>query len=410
MRAIIVGAGIVGVTIAHALLDAGYAVDLVDGDGIAAGASRGNAGWIAHTDIMPLASPKVWRNLPRWLADPLGPLTIRPAYLPRLLPWLARFIAAGRPAAVERGISALSALNGLALPAWERRLEALGLVHYLRRQGILSVWSDAGAFRIFGALACRQRELGIAVDVLDVVAVRDLEPVLGPCVVGGALYPAGCHVSDPAEFTLALGSAALARGARLVRCRGSAIEPGDGVATLVLADGSRLAADRVVVAAGAWSRPFAACLGEAIPLDTERGYNVTLPRGSLGLSRPVKFEDEGFVTSPLETGDRVGGAVEFGGLIAPPNFARVDAMLVKLRRFLPSLGTAKGPRWMGFRPSMPDSLPVISISGRSERVLYAFGHGHYGLTQAAATAEVVAALVCGRPAPIDAAPYCAGRF
>ncbi|MDB5562048.1 MAG: amino acid oxidase, partial [Hyphomicrobiales bacterium] len=151
-------------------------------------------------------------------------------------------------------------------------------------------------------------------------------------------------------------------------------------------------------------------LGDAVPLDTERGYNVTFAPGTLGLTRPVMYEGHGFVSTPLDSGDRVGGSVEFAGLEAEPNFARVDAILTRLRRFLPELQADAGPRWMGFRPSLPDSLPVIGPSAKGAHVIYAFGHGHHGLTQAAATAEIVAALVADREPAFDIAAYSARRF
>jgi D-amino-acid dehydrogenase len=179
---------------------------------------------------------------------------------------------------------------------------------------------------------------------------------------------------------------------------------------LRFADGTSAQPDLVIVAAGAWSKPLAAAMGDKVPLDTERGYNITFPSGRLGLTCPVVFEGEGFVATPLDTGDRVGGAVEFAGLSAPPNMARVDAILTRLKRFLPELDASGGERWMGFRPSLPDSLPVIGRSAATPRVLYAFGHGHYGLTQAAATAELVAAMAAGEAAPIDPAPFRPDRF
>ncbi|WP_018181127.1 NAD(P)/FAD-dependent oxidoreductase [Kaistia granuli] len=410
MRVGIIGAGIVGVATAHALLDEGHEVDLIDREGIAAGTSAGNAGWIAHLDILPLASPKVWRNLPRWAFDPLGPLAIRPAYLPALLPWLARFVAASQPSRIEASIRAIATLNGRALAAWETRLASLGLGNHLRDRGLLSVWADERAFRAAGELIERQRALGIPVETLDARSLRALEPALGPRAVAGALYPSGRHVSDPLQFTRALGEAALQRGAHLrkfeiigVSGRGGEIAIRTSFDTLALYD-------RVVIATGAWSKPLAAALGDAIPLDTERGYNVTLPSGRLGLTRPVMFEGEGFVTTPLDSGDRVGGSVEFAGLEAAPNFKRVDAILGRLRRFLPEADLTGGDRWMGFRPSIPDSLPVIGTASGDPRVVYAFGHAHHGLTQAAATAELVAALIADRRPPIDLAPYSPQRF
>ncbi|GFZ81104.1 D-amino-acid dehydrogenase [Elstera cyanobacteriorum] len=411
MRIMIIGAGIIGVTAAHALLDAGCEVTLVDPGGIAAGASQGNAGWIAHVDILPLASPKAWRNLPRWLMDPLGPLAIRPAYLPTLAPWLLRFLAASRPHRVEASTRALADLNGQALRAWEDRLAGLGLGHHLRPRGFLTVWDNPALTPTMAALAKTQGGYGIPSQVLDRSGVTALEPVLEDgASAGGIWYPTGCHVSDPAVLTRALGTAALERGARLVQAEVRGLSDDGSRASVVLASGEILVADAAILAAGAWAKPLAAQVGDAVPLDTERGYNVTLPSGSLGLTRPVIFEGHGFVISPLDSGDRLGGAVEFAGLKAEPNYARVDALIARARRFVPNGRFDGGTRWMGFRPSIPDSLPVIGPSRTARRVFHAFGHGHYGLTQAAITAEILAAQVLGRPTPLNAAPFSAQRF
>lgn len=411
MKVTIIGAGIVGVTIAQALLDAGCTVTLVDQGGIAAGASQGNAGWIAHVDILPLAAPKAWRNLPRWLLDPLGPLTIRPAYLPGLVPWLLRFLAASRPVAVAHSSQALTKLNKQALRAWENRLTSLALGHHLRPRGFLTVWDRPAVTLAMRALAQRQQDWGIPAQTLSREEVAALEPALAAGrAIGGLWYPTGAHVADPARLTQALGEIALQRGARLVQAAAQHLVEADDGVSVALSTGETLFADRVVLAAGAWAKPLAAQVGDQVPLDTERGYNVTLPSGSLGLTRPVLFEGHGFVISPLDTGDRLGGAVEFAGLAAAPNYARVDALIARARPFLPDGRFDGGARWMGFRPSLPDSLPVIGPSRASRRVLHAFGHGHYGLTQAAITADIIAALLLGRPLPLDARDFSAQRF
>lgn len=410
MRIGIIGAGIVGVCVAHALLDEGHDVEWLDARGIGNGTSFGHAGWVAHLDILPLASPRVWRNLPRWAFDPLGPLAIRPRYLPQLLPWLARFVAASRPGRIEESTRAISALNGRALGAWQRRLAAAGLSDLLRPRGLLSVWASPAGWRAAAPLLQRQREVGVEVQALDPADIRALEPALGPSVVAGALYPAGCHISDPKQFVDALAAVALSRGARFVPVAVEALLPEADRVELKTRDGQLRGYDRVVLAAGAWSKPLAASAGDAVPLDTERGYNVTLPPGRLGLTRPVMYEGLGFVTTPLDTGDRVGGSVEFAGLDAAPNFRRVDAILGRLRKFLPDADLTGGTRWMGFRPSTPDSLPVIGAATRDRRIVYAFGHAHHGLTQAAVTAEIVADLLADRPTSIDPAPYSPRRF
>ena len=412
MHIAIVGAGIVGIQTAHALLDDGHAVTLIDPDGLGQRTSHGNAGGIVHTDILPLASPKVWREIPRWLVDPLGPFAIRPTYLLSILPWLLRFVRASTPAQVERSTLALIGLNGSSLAAWERRLRKLGLEQkHLRRLGYACIFAEQRQFDAALPTLRRQEKLGYQLELLsDHAAVKRLEPALGPAAVAGVNYPAGVSVDDPASVTLALGDAALARGARLVRDQVVSVMPtATGVET-GLSSAQTIASDMAVVAAGAWSRPLCKLLDDDVPLDTERGYNLTLPKGSLGLSRMILFEGQGFVITPLDIGDRIGGAVEFGGLSLPPNYKRVDAMVGRAKRFLPDARFEGGTRWMGFRPSLPDTLPVISPASKSDRIIYAFGHAHHGLTQSAITGEIVGALVGRRPPPLDIDPFDVRRF
>jgi len=175
-------------------------------------------------------------------------------------------------------------------------------------------------------------------------------------------------------------------------------------------DGRSVVARCVILAAGAWSHRLARTLGERIPLETERGYNTTLPVGAFDLKRQLTFGGHGFVVTPLDCGVRVGGAVELAGLDAPPNYARAATMLAKAKRFMPGLRAEGGTQWMGFRPSLPDSLPAIGPAAADARVVYAFGHGHLGLTQAAATARLVADILADRPPPLDLLPFCPQRF
>jgi D-amino-acid dehydrogenase len=175
-------------------------------------------------------------------------------------------------------------------------------------------------------------------------------------------------------------------------------------------NGKSLSADKVVIAAGAFSHRIAASLGERIPLETERGYNTTLPPGAFDLRCQMTFGGHGFVISRLSSGIRVGGAVELGGLSLPPNYKRSEAMLRKAKAFLPDLKTGGGTQWMGFRPSLPDSLPAIGRSKASPRVIHAFGHGHLGLTQSAGTARLVADLLTDQTPPVDLTPFSPQRF
>jgi len=410
MKIAIIGAGIVGVATAHALLDEGHEVVIVDKEGPAFGPSRGNAGIIAHTDVLPIASPDMLGKIPGFLLDPLGPLAIRFSYLPRLLPWLARFLLAARPAAYERSIAGIIAIQQRALPAWLSRADKAGLRGHIHRRGALYTYRDPGDTAALRRLAERQRAAGIGVDLLPSQDLRQMEPALKDCFAGAAFHPDAAHISDPLALTMALFDGALARGARFEKAEVVAISAG---AQPVLSgrDGWQHGADRVVLAAGAWSKPLAALLGDMIPLETERGYNVSFP-GITGLtSRPIGFKDDGFVMTPLDSGLRIGGAVELGGFDAPPNHRRTRALYDKATRLVEGLPAFESGRlWMGFRPSLPDSLPVIGAASGNPHVVYAFGHGHYGMTQSTATAELVADLIAGRDPAIDLSHFSPRRF
>jgi D-amino-acid dehydrogenase len=411
MKVVVVGAGIVGCATAHALLADGHEVTILDAHHPAYGPSQGNAGWIAHTDILPLASSKALRNLPRYLLDPLGPLAIRPAYALKIAPWMLRFLIASRPEAVERSTVALTSLQQLALPAWLTLAGEIGLGGMIHRKGGLYLHDNEAEFEAASRLAVRQRSAGFGVSMVRAEELRQMEPALKPgFFVGAAHVEDSAHISDPRALTLAVFEAALARGARYEQRQVELIQPA-ARPVLIGPGGWQMIADKVVLTAGIWSKPLAAALGDDVPLDTERGYNISFP-GMTGLTtRPLSFEGHGFVATPLESGLRIGGAVEFGGLKLAPNHARTRALHAKAQRFLHDVPAYEtGTEWMGFRPSLPDSLPVIGVSSRSADVVHAFGHGHFGMTQSAVTGRLVADLVAGRTPPIDLAPFSAKRF
>ncbi len=242
------------------------------------------------------------------------------------------------------------------------------------------------------------------------VELSDLQPGLDRRFIVATFIARWQTVTDPYDFALAIGKSATDRGATFRRAEVTALRPlGDGV-TIEFADGTRLRAARVVVASGAWSRALTAPLGDLIPLDTERGYNTTLAPNDYDIRRHLLYPGHGFVVTPLSTGIRIGGAVELGGLSLPPNFKRADAMLKKAAMFMPGLRTEGGRQWMGFRPSLPDSLPAIGRSRPSPHILYAFGHGHLGLTQSAATGKLIAELVTGVASSLNLVPFSPQRF
>jgi D-amino-acid dehydrogenase len=406
----IVGAGIIGLASAFKLTEAGRSVVVLDRKGMAEETSRGNAGAFAFSDIIPLATSGVLGKLPRWLSDPLGPLTIRPEYLPQITPWLMRFWRAGWPDKVAAGIKAQSEMMRVARREAESLIASAGLGHMIRSDGILELYETEGELARTAKDDAAKAAEGIEFRHVRGAELAELQPGLSPKIVCGTFIPKWQTVSDPYDYALAIGKAAMDRGATFRQAEVVRLRPQDDGVIIELSDGSALRAKHVVVAGGAWSKRLTQPLGDDIPLETERGYNTTLPGYSFDLKRQLFFGGHGFVVTPLESGIRVGGAVELGGLNLPPNFKRADAMLTKAARFMPGLATSGGKQWMGFRPSLPDSLPAIGYSRRSRRIVYAFGHGHLGLTQSAGTGKLVAELIAGTTPSLDLTPFSPQRF
>ena len=406
----IVGGGIVGVCCAAYLAEAGRQVTVIDRTGICEETSSGNAAALAFSDVLPLAQKGVMRQLPRWLADPLGPLAIPPAYLPSLLPWLWRFWRASSPRHHEASLAAQAGLMRVAEAEWTSLMQRSGTSHMLREDGSLELYEGEREFKAsLPGWAARER-YGIAFRHLAGEELGDYQPGLAKSFTHGTFVPGWKTVADPQLLGKALWAYAESKGAHFRAGRAEGLETEGGKPVVRFAGGATVAADAVVVAAGAWSHLLARQAGDAIPLETERGYNTTLPADAFDVKRQLIFSGHGFVITPLETGLRVGGAVELGGLDRPPNYARSRAMLNKAVRFLPGLKTEGGREWMGYRPSLPDSLPVIGKAGGMPRVYYAFGHGHLGLTQAAATGRLVRDLVAGEAPPVSLAPFSPQRF
>ena len=406
----IVGGGIIGICAAAFLAEAGRRVTVYDRTGVCEETSSGNAAAFAFSDVLPLAQKGMLGRVPGWLADPLGPLAIPPSHLPKLLPWLWRFWRAGSPRHYEASLAAQASMMKLAEPEWMGLLDRSGTRSMLREDGSLELYESEAEFRAsLPGWAARDR-FGIPYRHIDGDEIPTLQPGLSGQFIKGTFVPGWKTSIDPKLLGKAIWAYAERLGATFTRREVVAIvPPGSGV-TLLFADGGTEPASRVLVAAGAWSHRLTKQLGDDIPLETERGYNTTLPVDAFDVKRQLIFGGHGFVITPLSTGLRIGGAVELGGLKLPPNYARSKAMLEKARRFLPGLKTEGGREWMGYRPSLPDSLPVIGRSKSSANVYYAFGHGHLGKTQAAATARLIRDLVLGQAAPIDLSAFSPQRF
>ncbi|OHV80919.1 FAD-binding oxidoreductase [Ensifer sp. LCM 4579] len=407
---IVIGAGVIGLSAAIAAQARGLSVTVLDREGPAAGASAGNAGAFAFTDILPLASPGILRQAPKWLLDPLGPLTVPPAYALRIAPWLFRFWRACAPGRVARSTAAQTALMDISKAELEPFLKQTGTMPMLRKEGNLQVYEGEAEFKASLAGWKARAEHGIAFRHLDAAGMADIQLGLAPRFTHGTFTPGWYSIADPKLYTLALADHLRAKGGAIERAEVMALRPVEDGVEVLATDGTARRAAQVVLAAGAFSHRIARTIGERIPLETERGYNTTLPFDAFDLRTQVTFGGHGFVVTRLSTGIRVGGAVELGGLELPPNFRRAEAMLKKAKAFLPGLKCEGGVQWMGFRPSLPDSLPAIGRARAAPRVIHAFGHGHLGLTQSAGTARIVADLLTDATPAIDIASFSPQRF
>ncbi|OCO99942.1 MULTISPECIES: FAD-binding oxidoreductase [unclassified Ensifer] len=407
---IVIGAGVVGLSAAIAVQARGLSVTVLDREGPAAGASAGNAGAFAFTDILPLASPGILKKAPKWLLDPLGPLSVPPAYAAQIAPWMFRFWRACSPSRVAHSTAAQTAIMDLSKAELEPFLSATGTLPMLRKEGNLQVYeSDAELKASLPGWKARA-EHGIEFRHMGAAEMAAIQPGIASRFTCGTFTPGWYSIADPKLYTLALADHFRAKGGTIERAEITALKPIGGGVELTTADGETRRAGQVVLSAGAFSHQVARSLGERIPLETERGYNTTLPSNAFDLRTQVTFGGHGFVVTRLTTGIRVGGAVELGGLKLPPNFRRSEAMLKKAKAFLPGLKSEGGVQWMGFRPSLPDSLPAIGRARATERVIYAFGHGHLGLTQSAGTARLVADLLTGHQPAIDIKSFSPQRF
>ena len=361
---IVIGAGVIGLSAALAAQARGLSVVVLDREGPAAGASAGNAGAFAFTDILPLASPGILRKAPKWLLDPLGPLTMPPAYALQIAPWMFRFWRACSPHNVARSTAAQTALMDLSKVELEPFLHKTGTFAMLRKEGNLQVYeSEAELKASLPGWQAKERH-GIEFRHLDAAGMADIQPGLAPRFTHGTFTPRWYSIADPKLHTLALAEDFQIKGGTLECLDIESLQPTDNGVEVRARNGHTRRAAQVVIAAGAFSHRIARSIGEHIPLETERGYNTTLPSNAFELRTQITFGGHGFVITRLSTGIRVGGAVELGGLQLPPNFRRSEAMLQKACAFLPGLKPEGGVRWMD---SVPRCRTACRPSGTPAR-------------------------------------------
>jgi D-amino-acid dehydrogenase len=406
----VVGAGIVGACCAGWLQKKGLSVTVLERKGPGEATSFGNAGSLSPTAVLPVAMPGMTRDIPKWLLDPLGPLTVRWSYLPRALPWLIRFLRCANPAAMWHTANSLRPLFKPLFECYAPLLSAAQAQELIRREGIVYVYDSEAEFLASKPAENMRRKLGAVLEDLAAADIQRMAPGLSDAFRWGTYAPENGFTVNPPRLARSIVENVVAGGGRLLDADVSDIVPrGDGRVVLRTSKGD-VDADAVVVAAGAWSARLARRVGDSIPLETQRGYHVTVAEPGIQPNRMLNWVRRRVYATPMEMGMRFAGTVEIAGLDAPPNWARADALLDLGKRMYPQMNTAQVSRWMGHRPCLPDSIPVIGASPRARGVYYAFGHGHVGMCGAPGTGRTVAELVAGETPQVDITPFRADRF
>ena len=406
----IVGAGIVGMAAASYLRRDGHAVTVVDMRQPGEYCSAGNAGILSPGSCVPFGLPGNLKNVPRWLNDPLGPLAISSGYFLRVLPWLLRFQAASNLRRVNEIAPALRALLKQTFEMWAPLVQWAGVSELLRQTGYLVVYETEEGFRS-DMLGWRiRREQGVVCEDIERGRIREMEPALRDIYVRGVFLPEQGHCANPLRLTQSLAAQFQRDGGRFVQREILGIDVGPDGPRALITDGGSIPVETLVICAGVHSNEFSARLGDRVPLESQRGYSVTYETPSVTLQRPVLAGERKSFVTPLETGLRVAGTVEFAGIKAPPNYKRADVLCRHAEHMLPELTGTNVTKWMGHRPQIPDSCPVIGRSSRLANVYYGFGHGHLGITAGAPTGRLIAELVGGRKPYIDIRQYRVDRF
>ncbi len=406
----VIGAGIVGVSTAIWLQRDGHDVILIDRDGPAAGASHGNGGVLASCSVIPVTVPGLWRKVPGMLIRPDQPLFLKWRYLPRLAPWLMSYMGHANEAAVRQRAAALAPIIGDSLSDHQALAAGTGAEKWIVPSDYLYVYRDRRHYDgdAFGWSV--RKEHGFEWDVLEGEAFRDYDPVFARTLGLAARLRHHGRITDPGAYVKALATHAETKGVRFLRADVTDFTREAGRVTGVRAGGETIPCDAVVLATGAWSKPLAAKLGLSAPLESERGYHLELWEPSVMPRAPVMVASGKFVATPMDGRLRLAGIVEFGGLDSAPSRAPFDLLERNIRDAIPGITWKKTVEWMGHRPSMSDSIPVIGEAPALSGAFVAFGHDHVGLTGGPRTGRLVAQLLSGKTPNIDLRPYSPARF
>lgn len=414
---VIIGAGIIGATSAYQCLNAGLRVTLIEPEspGDEQAASFGNAGWLSSHSVLPAATPGAWKNVPKWLTDPLGPLAIRWKYFPRALPWLTRYLnAASNYTKIGHTAIALRSLLAGAPDLHQEMAEQAGVGHLIVRTGLLHAYLSKAHFLQDAKAWDIRRKEGIHWQELDAHALAELEPDLDRRYTFGVLVPETGSCRNPGAYTAALIKHAQARGAQLIRAHATGFRIEQGVLKAVTTDAGEVTCDKAVIAIGARSKALARMAGDRVSLESERGYHAVVISPEAGPSIPTMFADRKVIVTGMERGLRVAGQVEIAETDDTPDWRRAEILRKHLVALYPKLqkdlSTDRISIWMGRRPSTPDGLPCIGLASACQDIIHAYGHGHVGLVGSARTGRLVAQLATGAQPEIPLEPFSPQRF
>lgn len=406
----IIGAGIVGIATASYLRRDGHAVTVVDSRPPGEYCSFGNAGILSPGSCAPQAMPGVLFKVPGYLRDPLGPLAIRPGHFFKALPWFLRLVTASRLKRVEQIADALRPLLKQTFDAYEPLVRNAGVADMIRQTGYVVAYATRAGFQGDALPWKLRRDRGVLMEELDSAGIKQKVPQLGGHYQAGLYLPEQGYVTNPERLTKSLAAQFQRDGGHILQRTVLDIEVSPDGPRALVTDAGNMAVETLVICAGSHSNEFSAKWGDDVPLEAERGYHVTYSDPKFTLPMPVFLPEQKFFVTPMEMGLRIAGQSEFAGNDAEANYARADVLATQMQKVFPGISSVDSTKWMGRRPSMPDSLPVIGPASKMPNVWYAFGHGHVGLCGGAPTGRALADLIAGRPPSVDLQPFRVTRF
>lgn len=406
----VIGAGIVGIATAAYLRRDGHEVTVVDRLPPGEYTSFGNAGILSPGSCVPIAMPGILGKVPGYLSDPMGPLKVRWSYFFEALPWLWRFVNSTNLRQIESTADALIGLLSQTFDAHRPLAQNANCSDLIRQTGYVVVYDTDLAYRNDSLAWKLRRDRGVICNEVDAAGLEKLVPALGRRYERGVYLPEQGYVTNPERLTKTLAEQFQKDGGTIFQRDVLDIEMGPQGPRALLTDAGRMELETLVLCAGVHSGRFAARFGDPVPLEAERGYHVTFSDPAFELPMPVCSAQNKFFVTPMEMGTRIAGQTEFAGIDAEPDYGRAEVLARHMQRMFPQVRQTESTRWMGRRPSMPDSKPVIGRATKYANTYYAFGHGHIGLVGSAPSGRIIADLITGRTPNIDIAPFRVNRF